>query len=361
MPPRLSELGVCFAVDVAAGIALVYCFPPLNAWPMWLLGIVLILIGFLLTYGDLRGPLVELMEPIMPIRTDGGRQPPAPGRELARGLSRGLAVICSLVIVWDVAAHSRGVSTLQPEPAAPDVHDEAMPDYWDEQDHYPDKWSADSRLMLRWQASAEFPGEKRSLELAAQALGLETEKLASENLFPELRILLFRFLGPIEAGFHHHSVSERWQEFVVAPQGELASFMETKFPPYLDAGLCLSLPHYPQALLNSSGREDGQEEEDPQLAHIHYVLNSVNDADGRLAYAEACRWWRQKEFPEDEEHYHEGYDGPGYDPEMLEEHMRQWDDEAYTDEAVEGMKSEDSDNAPQESEDATTVSEEAQG
>mmetsp|Transcript_82722 Transcript_82722/g.246745 ORF Transcript_82722/g.246745 Transcript_82722/m.246745 type:complete len:609 (+) Transcript_82722:50-1876(+) len=340
--PSLTELGVCLAVDVASSITLFLCFPPLNAWPMWLLGVLLVLIGFLLTYNDLRSPLVELLEPIMPFRNDAGMRLPAPVRDGLRGLSRGVAVLCAMVVAWDISVHIHSGSAPRTEPAVEEFTN-SRHDFSELHDEdYPDKWSADSRMLLRWQASAEFPGEVRALELAAEALQLNVDKLSVDHSLHHRRILVFRFLGPIERGPPHIAVYERWQEFLSAPSGVLASLVEKAFPPYLDAGLCLSLPPLPPQA-NSSNPEGG-EAEHPSLFQTHQILKSVEGVEERLAYAEACWEWRRHEFAEDDLYAGGEYDGP-----MLEGADEADGDEVYTDEQVEQMKTGESEPAAEES------------
>jgi len=330
VPPSHFELGTCAALNLVAVAALLLCFPPLSVWPMWLLGALLVAIGFCLTLPDLRGSLMELCEPVMPLRSDRGRGPPAPLREVLRSSARILVLLCSLVILWDLAVHTHKHvehETSHEADMAHAMHGEAeaehepTPGSW--MDTYPDKWSADTRLLLRWSAeqAKEFPGQDVALEYAAEALGLEKGKLAPIHLFPEYNLLLFKFLGPNDLSRPHYNVHEHWQELVLAPYGHLAGVVDGKFPAYLDAGICLELPVAPEGGLQSL--------DTTAIEHTLRHITDESDDHARMAYAAACGHWRHEMFP-DEDSHPGGYDGASYEDIMEARHAgEEWSEDMH--------------------------------
>jgi len=296
---------------------LLFCFPPPSNWPMVLLVLVLALICFLLTLNELRVPMVELLEPIMPVRTHTGKMRHASVQEGTRAVSRVFTILCALVVLRDIQLHVRAVTSV-PSPTPNDYfnhedydsptgqdsyhhdsyphdsypHDPTPSEMW-EKNHI-DKWSADNRLTLRWKATAGFPGHEVALKTVAQALDMDVDKLAVEQVFDQHRLLLFKFRGPVDSSRPQYNVHEHWQQLLSSgAAGGLADYVDFSFPAYLDASLCLELPTTSAELLST----DGDSEDSIKL---QYVLKAVEPDDARLAYAAACNSWRRKMFPEDD-------------------------------------------------------------
>lgn len=317
VPPTISDLGACSILNVVAACMLLLCFPPTSNWPMVLLVLVLGFICFLLTRDEIRVPMVELLEPIMPVRTHSGKMRQTSIQEGTRAMSRVLTIICAMVVLRDIQLHVRAVTNV----AAPTPSDYFNPESYDspsdslENENYGkdlysddptpsemwekshmDKWSADNRLTLRWRATAAFPGQDVALKAVAQALEMDVDKLAVEQVFDQHRLLLFKFQGPIDSSRPNYNVHEHWQNLVDAREastGVLADIVDFSFPAYLDASLCLELPT-PLAELPSA--DDVSEDS----IKIQYVLKAVEPDDARLAYAAACNLWRRKMFGEED-------------------------------------------------------------
>jgi len=317
VPPSISDLGACSVLNVVAACMLLFCFPPPSNWPMVLLVLVLALICFLLTLNELRVPMVELLEPIMPVRTHTGKMRHASVQEGTRAVSRVFTILCALVVLRDIQLHVRAVTSV-PSPTPNDYfnhedydsptgqdsyhhdsyphdsypHDPTPSEMW-EKNHI-DKWSADNRLTLRWKATAGFPGHEVALKTVAQALDMDVDKLAVEQVFDQHRLLLFKFRGPVDSSRPQYNVHEHWQQLLSSgAAGGLADYVDFSFPAYLDASLCLELPTTSAELLST----DGDSEDSIKL---QYVLKAVEPDDARLAYAAACNSWRRKMFGEED-------------------------------------------------------------
>mmetsp|Transcript_37006 Transcript_37006/g.73238 ORF Transcript_37006/g.73238 Transcript_37006/m.73238 type:complete len:728 (-) Transcript_37006:156-2339(-) len=319
VPPRISDLSACAVLNVVAACMLLLCFPPTSNWPMVLLVLVLVFICFLLARNEIRVPMAELLEPIMPMRTHSGKMRQMSIQEGTRVASRVVTILCAMVVLRDIQLHVRAVQSVpvptpndyfNPEdydsPTDHDVenhlenyehfsenydHNEPTPSEMWEKDHM-DKWSADNRLTLRWRATATFPGQEAALKTVGQALLLDVDKLAVEKVFEQHRLLLFKFQGPMDRNRPSYNVHEHWQEILNNGEASLADFVDFSFPAYLDASLCLELPT-PSAGVPST--DDVSEDS----VKLQYVLKDVRE-DARSAYAVACNAWRRKMFPEED-------------------------------------------------------------
>merc|ERR1719410_1811203 len=115
--------------------------------------------------------MVELLEPIMPVRTHTGKMRQMSVQEGTRVISRVFTILCAMVVLRDIQLHVRAVTSVpSPTPSdyfnpedydsptdrldtenyGQDVYsDEPTPSEMWEKSHM-DKWSADNRLTLRW-------------------------------------------------------------------------------------------------------------------------------------------------------------------------------------------------------------------
>merc|ERR1719410_76848 len=168
--------------------------------------------------------MVELLEPIMPVRTHTGKMRQMSVQEGTRVISRALTILCAMVVLRDIQLHVRAVTSVpspppsdyfNPEDYDSPTHspenyqdlysDEPTPSEVWEKDHM-DKWSADNRLTLRWKATAAFPGQEVALKTVAQALDMDEDKLVVEQVFDQHRLLLFKFQGPIDSNRPNYNV-----------------------------------------------------------------------------------------------------------------------------------------------------------
>jgi len=315
VPPSVEDLGACSVLNVVAAWMLLLCFPPTSNWPMVMLVLVLAFICFLLTRAEIRYPMAELLEPIMPVRTHIGKMRQASVQEGTRIISRVVTILCAIVVLRDIQLHVRAVTSgpaptpsdfFNPEDydSPPDSYHYQDPDYSHHEDHTPsemwekehmDKWSADNRLTLRWRATSTFPGKEAALKAVSQTLDMDVDKLAVEQVFDQHRLMLFKFQGPLDTSRPSYNVHEHWQEVLKSAEastGGLADYVDSSFPAFLDASLCLELP--PSDGLPSA--DDVSEES----IKLQYVLKTVEPDDARSAYAAACNLWRRKMFGEDD-------------------------------------------------------------
>jgi len=76
--------------------------------------------------------------------------------------------------------------------------------------------------------------------MAAEALGVEKGKLATQSLIVNHRLLLFKFLGPTEKGSKVH-MHMRWKALTLSPPTRLAEVMDNDFPGTLNVTTCLHM------------------------------------------------------------------------------------------------------------------------
>merc|ERR1719410_3000696 len=83
--------------------------------------------------------MVELLEPIMPVRTHTGKMRQMSVQEGTRIISRVLTILCAMVVLRDIQLHVRAVTSVpSPTPSDyfnPDNYDDSPTDSF-ESDHY---------------------------------------------------------------------------------------------------------------------------------------------------------------------------------------------------------------------------------
>mmetsp|Transcript_43609 Transcript_43609/g.123431 ORF Transcript_43609/g.123431 Transcript_43609/m.123431 type:complete len:673 (-) Transcript_43609:58-2076(-) len=273
LPPTISELAFCAALDVAAAAALLAHFPQLWSWLLGGLLLILASAGGILSIVDIREPILQVLEPVIPIQSSSACPLPSQRREGLRGLSRWVAVVCAAAALWGVVQHPARFYEPGQEETPPDwqdgvqhydnMRDEeyAYPgsegfggheevDVWGGEDDsrhetYDDFWS-DHWLLLRWRPRPQeepHPEEHRLLTAAADALGADAGDFSNVVLLHEHRLVLFRYVGS-NRDHEPPLVPERWRAALDNPSDDLAQLVGGNesggdtFPAALDIDLC---------------------------------------------------------------------------------------------------------------------------
>jgi len=240
---------------------------------------------------ELREAIVELVDPIMPLRSGTDTRIPGPRRECARTVSRVLAVGCAAVAVWEIPLAS------SPQPPRYDTPEDfnAYGEYGEDHSHMHD-WNHDHHhgyghhdedemdhrvhyeahefLLLRWKPlepgldeATNTSSEDDLLAAATRALGAAQYDLTGEDFLQGHRLLVFRHLGHTEEERPKHT---HWQEILSAlghpPRGSnltvdatsnegsnvsgeatiadtaaLLAVADNTFPAFLESSLCDAL------------------------------------------------------------------------------------------------------------------------
>jgi hypothetical protein len=216
---------------------------------------------------------------------------PGAQRQRLRRLAWITALICSTTALWDIGLHPVEEGLWEPEGVGAES--------------YPDLWSADAMLLLRWRSGIKQPTEKELLTAAAEAIGADKEAPHREQMLEAHRLLLFRVPGSPEDGEPAHL---RWKAAAAAPAGRLAKLLDPGFPASLNVTLCLHA-HAEEELARrttTAAPSEAGEAEDQAAGKKHgKILARIGDSDAQAAYRAACDAWTK---------VLEGYYGSGGDP-----------------------------------------------
>mmetsp|Transcript_56844 Transcript_56844/g.122941 ORF Transcript_56844/g.122941 Transcript_56844/m.122941 type:complete len:576 (-) Transcript_56844:241-1968(-) len=274
LPPDVGEFVACLSLDAAASLALVICFPHLNTWHLWALAALLAALFVAVWFEDWRDLIIDLLDPLLVVRSDTDKALPGQQRQRLRGAAWVATMLCAAVALWDILLHPVQEGLFETEA---DLGDHVLPDLWDQS----------AMLLLRWQG--EEPDHQVLLKAAAESLDIETDKLATQAIFKQHRLLLFKFLGPPEQE-SSKAVHLRWKALVQSPQGELAKLKDsTHFPATLNVTLCL---HAHAAVESGKTAEAGAEGSKPVMP-VDFVNTVGPTADVQDAYIAACDWWME--------------------------------------------------------------------
>uniref|UniRef100_A0A7S4SM97 Uncharacterized protein n=1 Tax=Alexandrium monilatum TaxID=311494 RepID=A0A7S4SM97_9DINO len=301
LPPDLGELLCCALLDAVASVALVMCFPHLNTWHLWALALMLVVLFAALTSRGCRAILVDLLDPLLALRSESGRALPGVRRQGACAAARAAAAACALAALWDIALHPVQQGLLEPPPGAEDSEGAGPPELWD----------PSAMLLLRWrqggERGGETPGRPRSqpdeqglLRAASGALGLEPAALALRASFPEHRLLLF---GPAAGGAAAQgggpALHTRWAAATIEGRPAVAGLLEVPFPAALNVTLCLHA-HASVELARQHAEEAGASDgvgmsAEAGLALPGDFLEAVGASpEAHRAYLAACDWWTER-------------------------------------------------------------------
>mmetsp|Transcript_31345 Transcript_31345/g.57493 ORF Transcript_31345/g.57493 Transcript_31345/m.57493 type:complete len:426 (+) Transcript_31345:93-1370(+) len=105
LPPEVGETFTCIALDAIAAVSLVVCFPHLNTWHLWALGAMLAGLYAAVWFDSWRELLVELVDPLMVVRSDADKVLPGPQRQKLRRIAWAAIAVCGAVALWDIILH----------------------------------------------------------------------------------------------------------------------------------------------------------------------------------------------------------------------------------------------------------------
>jgi len=265
LPPASIEFFVCICLNLAASASLVMCFPHLNTWYLWALTFLLFGLGFAIWLDACRDVLVDLIDPLLVVRSDADQVLPGKQREQLRSVNRVVAVICAAIALWDILLHPLPEGLMEP-PSEQHVGSDL-----------PELWDPSSMMLLRWLPELEHvPGEQELLADVADALALESSLVATQVFAPSHRLLLFKAKSP---GVPAHA---RWKAAKLSPTEKLAPLLDADFPAALNVTLCL---HAHAAVEHA--KADGKHPVMP--AEFADAVGSGKDV--REAYMVGCEWW----------------------------------------------------------------------
>jgi len=273
LPPERGEVFTCLALNFAASVALVVCFPHLNTWTIWLLGIFVIILWLVITVDAWRDVVVDLLDPLLVVRSDTDKALPGRQRQHLRQVSWIVILLCAAVAMWDIMLHPVPTGTFE-EPATvkPIEHNDDLPELWDQ----------DSMMLLRWlpQTTLGDQGESRLLDGIASALYVDRSDFETQVFVPDHRLLVFKCKQG-SAGSEHVPVHIRWKAALLAPEGLLEHASDSRFPATLNVTICL---HAHATVETSQGEMPN---------HSDDFLRVVGESSGEAhdAYLAACDWW----------------------------------------------------------------------
>lgn len=286
LPPEPAEFFTCLALDAAASIALVICFPHLNTWHLWALFALLAALFTAVWFEGWRDVFIDLLDPLLVVRSDTDKALPGQQRQRMRRASWATTLACAAVALWDIMLHPVQEGLFE---VPDDGVDDGLPDLWDQ----------NTMLLLRWRPA----GAQTSTGLltrAAEALELDVDKLATQAFLPNHRLLLFKVAG--KENNTRLPAHIRWKAAVMSPKGKLAAVVDPEFPGALNVTLCLhahasvELAKHKAATAPKDADEADAEPtsttpEPPMPADFVRIVGAAPDA--HAAYLAGCDWWTQ--------------------------------------------------------------------
>lgn len=299
LPPEPGEFWTCILLDVAAAMSLVVCFPHLNTWHLWALIALLGVLFLAVWFEGWRELFIDFMEPVFVTRSDSDKVLPGQQRQRLRQAAWAATLMCAFVALWDIMLHPVQEGLFEP-PTDFGGADSGLPDIFDQ----------NALLLLRWKQELSMqPDEENMLSMAADALGVEKEKLSTQRLIADHRLLLFKFLGPAEKG-SKVPLHMRWKTLMLSPPARLAGVMDSDFPGTLNVTTCLHLQARKKyskaktaAALEKADEKKGSDELTNEESSesdttttttgVHAsILRAVGPSPGaQAAYIAGCEWW----------------------------------------------------------------------
>mmetsp|Transcript_43918 Transcript_43918/g.84338 ORF Transcript_43918/g.84338 Transcript_43918/m.84338 type:complete len:594 (+) Transcript_43918:149-1930(+) len=300
LPPEPEEFWTCILLDAVAAMSLIVCFPHLNTWHLWALVVLLGVLFAAVWYETSRELFLDFMEPVFVTRSDSDKVLPGQQRQRLRQAAWVATLACASVALWDIMLHPVQEGLFEP-PADSGGADSALPEIFDQ----------NALLLLRWKQQLNTqPDPENMLSMAAEALEVEKDKLATQSLIVDHRLLLFKFLGPAEKG-GTVPVHMRWKTSVLSPPTTLAEVMDNDFPGTLNVTTCLHMQarkRYSKAKAASAlemadekkgsdeltqEKESSESDTATTTSGVHAsILRAVGpSADAQAAYIAGCEWW----------------------------------------------------------------------
>mmetsp|Transcript_29981 Transcript_29981/g.53638 ORF Transcript_29981/g.53638 Transcript_29981/m.53638 type:complete len:599 (+) Transcript_29981:101-1897(+) len=296
IPPETGEFITCILLDLAASVALVVCFPHLNTWHLWALTALLLALFVAVWFEGWRDLLIDLLDPLFVVRSDSDKILPGKQRATLRHAAWVCTLACAAVAIWDIMLHPVQEGLFE-VPDHLDALDDGLADLWDQ----------NTMMMLRWKPlPAESTGESALLFAAAESLGLETDKLVKQAVFPEHRLLLFKYEGPVEPATRQ-PVHARWKASMESPKGQLENIVDRVFPGVLNVTLCLHAHANTELAKKLDSFKDAKKDDatkegeatttttttTPPPLPEDFVQIVGTDAAAHAAYLAGCGWWTE--------------------------------------------------------------------
>eukprot|EP00403_Amphidinium_massartii_P022911 CAMPEP_0178392288 /NCGR_PEP_ID=MMETSP0689_2-20121128/11603_1 /TAXON_ID=160604 /ORGANISM="Amphidinium massartii, Strain CS-259" /LENGTH=542 /DNA_ID=CAMNT_0020012861 /DNA_START=174 /DNA_END=1802 /DNA_ORIENTATION=- len=269
LPPESGEVFTCIAVDAIAAISLVVCFPHLNTWHLWALSALLAGLFVAVFFRDWRELVVDLVEPVMVVRSDSDKLQPGPQRQMLRRIAWATTIVCGSVALWDIIMHP--------------VQDDAL---WEHEEMlkeldpaHSDLWDPSAMLMLRWKDGTRDDDSLTSM--AAVALGMPQESISKKTRDDEHRLFIFKAQDsePVAEGSTPAKLDQKWKALLEAPTGKLATDCDTGFPAVLNVTWCLRL-------------HAAEHVDEKDIASEPDFIALVGESEeAKEAYGAACTWW----------------------------------------------------------------------
>lgn len=293
LPPETGEFLTCLSLDIAASISLVICFPHLNTWHLWALAAVLIGLFVAIWFENWRDLFVDLLDPLFVVRSDANKLLPGKQRETLRKAAWASTFVCAMVALWDIMLHPLQDGLF-------DVHEE---DSMHAGLH--DLWDHNKMMMLRWKdVAGAVPGEKLLLSTAAEALSIDKDQMETQAMFPNHRLMLFKYSGPAEStSGTADAVHVRWKSALAQPKAAVARLLDTSFPASLNITLCLTL-HAHSAAHRLNTKDEAAESSEGEAATTETATTTFSlpdeliqvigtKKDSQDAYLAGCDWWTE--------------------------------------------------------------------
>mmetsp|Transcript_12174 Transcript_12174/g.22425 ORF Transcript_12174/g.22425 Transcript_12174/m.22425 type:complete len:629 (-) Transcript_12174:53-1939(-) len=246
LPPKGWEMATSAMGNFVGLVALLLCFP-LQGWSL-ALG-VLVSVAFLIAaasfcISSVRIGVLELIGPVMPLRSNEKGRKPSQRREAIRVVARILAVASAAAAMVNIVEQRRRLtahSNVQYEsyesyakdsPAFPDREDYN----WDyDEDGSP--WHHDVMpLLLRWKEGVQMPPDTDVLNELIQALAAEEDHVYVQDTLEKHRVMLFGLaVGKDES----ETLAAKWPS--VREQGKIAEWADLDFPARLSRDECDTL------------------------------------------------------------------------------------------------------------------------
>jgi hypothetical protein len=260
VPPDVSEIVLSVVLDFISVVVLALAFAQQTNWSFYLtcaaLVLVVVIACVLLAFRVVRDAATELLEPIMPLRSEMSKPTPGPLRDSIRIATRAMVLISGVIAFLDIGSHVTGTRTQQQadpayydystQPPYMDSHHDEHHNYYDHDDYPHADYNGLPKepYVVRW-VSSLHPGKEPLLEAVAEALGYDAALFKEENGSEEHRVMLFSFQGD---ELNRPKGKNKWQEWLEdKPDAKMHAIADITFPSHLEKALCdtLHMQDYP--------------------------------------------------------------------------------------------------------------------
>lgn len=262
--------------------------------------------------------LVEIMEPIMPIRSGHDKVFPNQHRDQICAAARALTVICAVAVWWNIKAHHL-IHRASPEYHYDSPHANFAAEHETDYDSYDGydygtTWPEDVWLLLRWRSALEAPDNITIRNASKEVLGKFTSDTELDvEVIAEHRVAVFKLMSSPDQNITKEAILSAWDYALNATEiadkqwSAIVRHADTSFPATLDMDLCHELPYYDhtetQATEGDSvgeGADVGEPLNSMELPPWQ-LPEGLQEAEARDAYQAVCRHFHFG-------HYHHFYD-----------------------------------------------------